>query len=33
MRPPAIKIAFEAVQSGNLGAAARVLPGIDETIG
>jgi TP901 family phage tail tape measure protein len=30
---PGKKIAFEAVQSGNLGAAARVLPGIDETIG
>lgn len=30
---PGKKLAFEAVQSGNLGAAARVLPGIDETIG
>lgn len=30
---PGKKIAFEAVQSGNLGAVARVLPGIDETIG
>jgi TP901 family phage tail tape measure protein len=30
---PGKKIAFDAVQSGNLGAAARVLPGIDETIG
>jgi TP901 family phage tail tape measure protein len=30
---PGKKIAFEAVRSGNLGAAARVLPGIDETIG
>jgi TP901 family phage tail tape measure protein len=30
---PGKQLAFEAVQSGNLGAAARVLPGIDETIG
>jgi TP901 family phage tail tape measure protein len=30
---PNKKLAFEAVQSGNLGAVARVLPGIDEIIG